>query len=257
MLAVILAGGFGTRLSEESHLKPKPLVEIGEKPILWHIMKNLYVGGYDRFVILAGYKAHIIKSYFLNYKIYGFDFTIKTKKNSVEYLEKQVEDWEVTILDTGYDTMTGGRLLRSASFLPKDEPFLFTYGDGLADVDFQKLRECHKNSDKLVTVTAVTPPARFGALNISENGRVLGFEEKNQSGVSLINGGFFLVNYDALQYIEGDQTSWENEPMLGLVKDQQLNAHRHHGFWQPMDTLREKHKLNKLWETGNAPWKTW
>jgi glucose-1-phosphate cytidylyltransferase len=257
MLAVILAGGLGTRLAEETQLKPKPLVEIGQKPIIWHIMKNLHVSGFNQFLILAGYKAHLIKDYFLNYHVFGSDVTIKTKTNSVKFYEKHVEEWEVTILDTGYSTMTGGRLLRAASFLPEGEPFLFTYGDGLSNIDVSKLMDCHAESKKIVTVTAVRPPSRFGALDIAQNGEVLGFEEKPIHEMGLINGGFFIMDKQVLRYIDGDTCVWEEAPMSKLVQDGQLNAYQHGGFWQPMDTLRDKQKLEMLWSSGKAPWSNW
>lgn len=257
MLAVILAGGLGTRLSEETRLKPKPLVEIGDRPIVWHIMKNLYSSGFNRFIILAGYKAHVIKNYFLNYNVYGSDVTIQTKSNSVKFYEHSLEDWEVTVLDTGHSTMTGGRLLRAHDFLPEEQPFLFTYGDGLSNVDYSKLLECHSNNKRMVTVTAVRPPSRFGALDIDSGGKVVGFEEKPLNETGLINGGFFIMDKKALGYIDGDGSVWENQPMSRLVQDEQLNAYRHNGFWQPMDTLREKNKLESLWASGEAPWRTW
>ena len=257
MLAVILAGGLGTRLSEETHLKPKPLVEIGQKPIIWHIMKNLYTSGFNKFIILAGYKGHLIKEFFLNYHVYGSDMTIQTKTNSVKFYEKDVEDWEITVLDTGYSSMTGGRLLRATSFLPEDEKFLLTYGDGLCNIDYSELLKSHNKSRKLVTVTAVRPPSRFGALNISKDGNVLGFEEKPASEVGLINGGFFIMDKRVLKYIRDDNSIWEQETMPRIVEDNQLNAYKHNGFWQPMDTIREKQKLEELWRSGQAPWRTW
>ncbi|MDB9696530.1 glucose-1-phosphate cytidylyltransferase [Amylibacter sp.] len=257
MLAVILAGGLGTRLAEETQRKPKPLVEIGEMPIIWHIMKNLHVSGFSRFIILTGYKSNLIKNFFLQYSSYGSDLTIQTKSNSVKFYDKHVEDWEVTILDTGYSTMTGGRLLRAASFLPDNEPFLFTYGDGLSDVNIPKLLACHMKSKKMVTVTAVRPQSRFGALDISQTGEVLGFEEKPANEVGLINGGFFVMDKNVLEYINDDTSVWEDQPMSKLVQERQLNAYVHDSFWQPMDTLREKQKLESLWSSGQAPWKNW
>ena len=257
MKAVILAGGFGTRISEETIKKPKPLIEIGEMPILWHIMKNLSMYGINDFIVLAGYKAYSIKEFFLNYYAHKSDLRINLANNNVDYLKNYAEDWVVTVVDTGLDTMTGGRLLRVTELLPADEPFLFTYGDGLANVDINSLVNSHMKSNKLATVTAVIPPARFGALEINVNNEVSSFREKPLGEVGRINGGFFVLQREVINYIQSDSTIWENEPLTQLVRDGELNAYVHDGFWQPMDTLREKIMLEKLWASGTAPWRNW
>lgn len=257
MLAVILAGGYGTRLSEETTKKPKPLVEIGHRPIIWHIMKNLNFQGFSRFIILAGYKAYSIKEYFLNYYAHQSDLQIDMKQNKITYLKSYSEDWVIEVIDTGLDTMTGGRLLHVHDSLPDNEPFLFTYGDGLADINITDLLTHHKNSGKLATVTAVYPPARFGALSINQNDEVVSFSEKPVEESGRINGGFFILQKEVIKYIQNSATIWENEPLSDLVNARELNAYPHNGFWQPMDTLREKIILENLWETGKAPWRNW
>lgn len=257
MLAVILAGGFGTRLSEETQKKPKPLVEIGDKPILWHIMKNLSTYGFKKFIILAGYKSYSIKEYFINYYLHRADVKISMSNNKIEYLHNYSENWDVSVIDTGLNTMTGGRLLRVKHLLPENEPFLFTYGDGLSDIDINALISSHKKSGKLATVTAVYPPARFGALEINDDGSVESFQEKPIAEMGRINGGFFILEKKSVEFISDDQTVWEESAISGLVREKQLNAYIHSGFWQPMDTLREKNKLEKLWSDKSAPWRNW
>lgn len=257
MLAVILAGGYGTRLSEETNLRPKPLVEIGERPILWHIMKNLNSQGFNRFIILAGYKAYSIKEYFLNYYAHQSDLRINVALNNVEYLRNYSEDWIIEIVDTGLDTMTGGRLLHVKDMLPESEPFLFTYGDGLADINISELLNQHNASNKLATVTAVYPPARFGSLSINEENEVTSFSEKPNEEISRINGGFFILQKEVTEFIRDASTVWEKEPLSELSTARQLNAYLHNGFWQPMDTLREKYLLEKLWKSNEAPWRNW
>lgn len=255
MKAVILAGGFGTRISEESHLKPKPMIDIGGKPILWHIMKIYSHHGINDFVICLGYKGYIIKEYFANYFLHTSDVTIDVKNNTIDVHQQQAEPWRITLVDTGTDSMTGGRLRRVRQYLG-DEPFCFTYGDGVADVDVGKLVTFHKQSGKLATVTTVQPPGRYGVLNVDSQSAVTSFEEKPVTG-GWINGGFFVLDPKAIDYIDNDTTPWESTPMQRLVADGQVSAWRHEGFWQPMDTLREKTLLEDLWEKGKAPWKVW
>ncbi|MFN0140817.1 MAG: glucose-1-phosphate cytidylyltransferase [Pyrinomonadaceae bacterium] len=254
MKAVILAGGRGSRISEETFVKPKPMINIGDKPILWHIMKFYSAHGVNDFVICCGYLGYIIKEYFANYFLHTSDVTFDLENNSVEVHHKRAEPWKVTLVDTGVDTMTGGRLRRVKDFVG-DEDFCFTYGDGLADVDLKALIEHHKNSGKLSTVTAVQPPGRFGAL-VFENDHLHGFREKPE-GESWINGGFFVLSPKVIDYVESDKTTWEREPMENLVKDGEMSAFFHSGFFQPMDTLRDKSYLDELWESGRAPWKVW
>lgn len=254
MKAVILAGGRGGRISEETLVKPKPMISIGGKPILWHIMKFYSAHGVNDFVICCGYLGYVIKEYFANYFLHTSDVTFDLENNSVEVHQKRAEPWKVTLVDTGSETMTGGRLKRVKDFVG-DEEFCFTYGDGLADVDLKALIEHHKNSGKLSTVTAVQPPGRFGAL-VFENEQLHGFREKPE-GESWINGGFFVLSPKVIDYIESDQTTWEREPMENLVKDGQMSAYFHRGFFQPMDTLRDKSHLDDLWKSGRAPWKIW
>jgi len=257
MKAVILAGGFGTRISEETHLKPKPMVEIGGRPILWHIMKIYSAHGIKEFVICCGYKGYLIKEYFANYFLHMSDVTFCMKNNQMEVHNKRVEPWKVTLVDTGENTLTGGRLKRVREYLA-DEDFCFTYGDGVADVDISKLVEFHEKHGKLATVTAVQPPGRYGAIETSpENNLVTGFAEKPRGDGGYINGGFFVLSPSVLDYIEGDQTAFEGEPLNNLAKDQELSAFLHEGFWQPMDTLRDKNFLDELLIKGKAPWKTW
>ncbi len=256
MKAVILAGGFGTRLSEETVLKPKPMVEIGGSPMLWHVMKIYAHYGVNEFIICCGYKGYVIKEYFANYFMHHSDVTFNIKDNEIDYHVRRAEPWKVTLVDTGANSMTGGRLKRVASYLDDNENFFFTYGDGVADIDIAALYRFHKEHGKEATVTATHPPGRFGALEINE-GKVDRFQEKPKGDGALINGGFFVLKNSVLDRIEGDATTWEQEPLKGLAKDGQLMAYEHHGFWQPMDTLRDKNYLEELWAKGQAPWKLW
>ena len=254
MKAVILAGGMGTRISEESHLRPKPMIEIGGKPILWHIMKLYSASGVHDFVICCGYLGYVIKSYFANYLLHGSDVTFDIAKNEMQIHQNGAEPWKVTLVETGTDTMTGGRLKRVRQFLD-DEEFFFTYGDGLADIDATSLLEFHRRQKVLATVTSVRPPGRFGAL-VTEGSRVLSFQEKPE-GNGWINGGFFVLSPAVIDYIEGDHTVWEGEPLERLAGEGQLAAYAHQGFWHPMDTLRDRNHLEALWSSGKAPWKVW
>jgi glucose-1-phosphate cytidylyltransferase len=256
MQAVILAGGLGTRISEETHLKPKPMIEIGGKPILWHIMKIYSHYGVNDFVICCGYKGYLIKEYFSNYFLHMSDVTFDMKDNHVEIHKKQAEPWRVTLVDTGENTLTGGRLKKIYDYVKNDESFCFTYGDGVCNVNIRNSIEFHQQQKCLATVTAVLPPGRYGALQL-ENGRVSRFIEKPRGDGGLINGGFFVLSPKCLDLIEGDQTSWEAEPLTQLAEMGELSAFEHHGFWQPMDTLREKNVLEELWLSGQAPWKVW
>ena len=256
MKAVILAGGLGTRISEETHLRPKPMIEIGGRPILWHIMK-LYSGhGVNDFVICCGYKGYIIKEYFANYFLHMSDITFDMTRNHMEVHQQKAEPWRVTLVDTGEETMTGGRLRRVADYVRCEEAFCFTYGDGLSDVDINASIAFHRSHGKLATVTAVTPPGRYGALD-RRGEQVVGFTEKPRGDGGLINGGFFVLSPKVIDLIEGDHTSWEGKPLTQLATSGQLMAYEHPGFWQPMDTLREKNLLEDLWQSGKAPWKTW
>lgn len=255
MKAVILAGGFGTRISEESMLKPKPMIEIGGKPILWHVMKIYSHHGINDFVICCGYKGYVIKEYFANYFLHNSDITFDMAKNSMEVHQNSSEPWRVTVVDTGDQSMTGGRLRRVSSYLG-DEDFCFTYGDGVSDIDIGRLVRFHKEHGKLATVTAVQPPGRFGVLDMKGT-EVARFLEKPRGDGGYINGGFFILNPKVLNYIKGDTTIWEKEPMENLAKDHQMQAYLHDGFWQPMDTLRDKNHLEDLWSSGDAPWKKW
>lgn len=256
MKVAILAGGFGTRLSEETDIKPKPMVEIGGKPILWHIMKQYSHYGHNDFVILCGYKSYYIKEYFANYFLHQSDVTIDLKNNKMEIHNNQSEPWKVTLLDTGLETMTGGRVKRAEKFL-KDETFLLTYGDGVSDIDLDKLVSFHKKNGKLMTLTSVQPEGRFGALDL-EGDLIRKFAEKPKGDGSWINGGFFVCEPKIFDYIkEGDSTILERSPLEGLANDQQLVAYKHEGFWKPMDTLRDKTQLEQLWDTKKAPWKVW
>lgn len=256
MKAVILAGGLGTRISEETHLKPKPMVEIGGRPILWHVMKIYCAHGIHDFIICAGYKGYVIKEYFANYFLHMSDVTFDMASNSMEVHDRRAEPWKVTIIDTGDETMTGGRLKRVRSYLG-DETFCFTYGDGVGDVDITRTLSFHRERGRLATLTAVQPPGRFGALGIEESGAVSRFEEKPEGDGAWINGGFFVLEPKAIDYIPDDSMPWERAPLEDLATDQQLAAYRHHGFWQPMDTLRDKMHLEELWESGESPWKIW
>ncbi len=255
MKAVILAGGLGTRLSEETVLKPKPMVEIGGMPILWHIMKTYSCHGVNDFVVCLGYKGYLIKEYFANYFLHMSDVTFDMANNKMEVHQASAEPWKVTLVDTGQDTMTGGRLKRVAAYVG-DEDFCFTYGDGVADVDVGKLIEFHKSQGTLATVTSVQPPGRFGALDIN-NGKITGFQEKPQGDGASINGGYFVLSPKVIDYIADNTTTWEREPLERLAREGQLSAYKHEGFWQPMDTLRDKVHLEELWSTGKAPWKIW
>jgi glucose-1-phosphate cytidylyltransferase len=255
MKVVILAGGLGSRLSEETVLRPKPMVEIGGRPILWHIMKLYSHHGLTDFVICLGYKGHMIKEFFANYVLHSADVTIDLRANSVTYHNAPHEPWRITLVDTGDGTMTGGRIRRVASHLGAD-PFCLTYGDGLADIDISALLSFHKAQGRQATLTAVRPPGRFGATELS-GARVEKFVEKPRGEGGFINGGFFVCQPAVLDRITGDDTVWEQAPLAGLAADGQLSAYRHEGFWQPMDTLREKQLLESLWATGQAPWKLW
>ncbi|MBY0377945.1 MAG: glucose-1-phosphate cytidylyltransferase [Gammaproteobacteria bacterium] len=256
MKAVILAGGLGTRISEETETRPKPMVEIGGKPILWHLLKIYSAYGVNDFVICLGYKGYVIKEYFANYFLHMSDVTFDMSHNKMEVHQGKAEPWKVTLVDTGEETMTGGRLKRVREYLDDDKDFCFTYGDGLSDVNITKLIENHRKAKQLATVTAVQPPGRFGALKLEGN-QVVGFEEKPQGDGGYINGGFFVLSPKVIDYIKGDATIWEQEPMRDLAGDGQMNAYFHEGFWQPMDTLREKILLEKYWQSGKAPWKVW
>ena len=257
MKAVILAGGLGTRLAEETSLKPKPMVEIGGKPILWHIMKNISFYGINDFIICCGYKGYHIKEYFKNYYLSNSDMTFNIEENSMEIHRGAEETWNVTCLDTGAATLTGGRLKKVKEFLDPNEPFLFTYGDGVGDVKIDSLIKFHESHGKLATVTAVNPPGRFGILDINEAEEVVNFNEKPQHGTTWINGGFFILNPSVIDYIEHDQISWEEEPIRKITHQNELAAYKHSGFWQPMDTLAEKKYLDDLYCSGSAPWKVW
>nr|WP_295775452.1 glucose-1-phosphate cytidylyltransferase [Rhodoferax sp.] len=256
MKAVILAGGLGTRISEETHLKPKPMIEVGGKPILWHIMKTYSAHGVNDFVICCGYKGYVIKEYFANYFLHMSDVTFDMAANRMEVHERHAEPWRVTLVDTGEDTMTGGRLKRVAPYVQDEAAFCFTYGDGVADVDITAQIQFHKSHGKLATVTAVQPPGRYGALQL-DGEQVRGFTEKPRGEGGLINGGFFVLSPQVLALIAGDNTPWESTPLEALAGQNQLVAFEHHGFWQPMDTLREKTLLEDLWQSGRAPWKIW
>ena len=256
MKAVILAGGLGTRISEETHLKPKPMVEIGGRPILWHILKIFSAHGINEFVVCCGYKGYVIKEYFANYFLHMSDVTFHMRTNSMEVHQKKAEPWEVTLIDTGEETMTGGRLKRVSEYVA-DGPFCFTYGDGVANVDITALIKHHNSHGRLATVTAVQPPGRYGALQFGESGIVSGFQEKPQGDGGWINGGFFVLHPTVIERIENDATVWEQEPLNGLARDGQLTAFHHDGFWQPMDTLRDRNFLEQLWAEAKAPWKIW
>ena len=256
MKAILLAGGLGSRLSEETHLKPKPMVEVGGKPILWHILKVYSHHGINEFVICCGYKGYVIKEYFANYFLHTSDVTFHMDSNHMEVHRRKAEPWKITLVDTGETTMTGGRLKRVREYL-NDEPFCFTYGDGVADVDISTLIGHHKTQGLQATLTAVQPPGRFGALEFDGLGAVHGFQEKPQGDGGWVNGGFFVLEPSVLDHIEGDHTLWEQEPLASLARDGHLSAYKHHGFWQPMDTLRDRNHLEELWASGKAPWKVW
>jgi glucose-1-phosphate cytidylyltransferase len=256
MKAVILAGGLGSRIAEETHLKPKPMIEIGGRPILWHIMKLYYAHGVRDFIICCGFKGYVIKEYFANYGLHMSDITFDLSQNSIEFHRQSAENWRVTLVDTGENSMTGGRLKRVASYLKDEEAFCFTYGDGVSNVDIGKTIAFHKGHGKQATVTAVRPPARYGALQL-EGTEVQGFIEKPEGEGGFINGGFFVLSPRVIDRIDADHSSWEGEPLMGLAKDGELQAYFHEGFWQPMDTLRDKNHLESLWQSGAPPWKSW
>lgn len=256
MKAVILAGGLGTRFSEETHLKPKPMIEVGGKPILWHIMKIYSAHGIHDFIICCGYKGYVIKEYFANYFLHMSDVTFDMEQNRMEVHHRKAEPWRVTLVDTGEETLTGGRLKRIAPYVKDDENFCFTYGDGVADIDISAEIAFHNQHGKLATIAAVQPPGRYGALQL-DGESVVGFTEKPRGDGGLINGGFFVLSPQCFDLIAGDQTSWEGEPLARLASSDQLRSFEHSGFWQPMDTLREKNYLDDLWQSGKAPWKVW
>src|SRR3990172_1084822 len=255
MNAVILAGGLGTRISEETGSKPKPMIEIGSKPILWHIMKIYSSFGVNDFVICCGYKGYMVKEYFANYFLHMSDVTFDMKNNKMEIHRKFAEPWNVTLVDTGIDTMTGGRLKRIKEYVD-DKTFCFTYGDGVADIQIDKLIKFHNDNKTIATVTAVQPPGRFGTLDVKQD-KIISFKEKPPGDGNWINGGYFVLEPSVFDYLKDDSTVWEREPLEKLAKDEQLSAYKHSGFWQPLDTLRDKNKLEDLWSKGNAPWKIW
>jgi glucose-1-phosphate cytidylyltransferase len=256
MIAVILAGGLGTRLSEETIIKPKPLIEIGGRPIIWHIMKIYAHHGINNFIICCGYKGYLIKEYFHNYSLHMSDVTFDLRSNSMEVHTRRAEPWRVTLVDTGETTMTGGRLARLADYLRKEKEFCFTYGDGVGDIDIRASIDFHRRHGKLATVTATYPPARFGALDILSE-RVIRFKEKPRGDGATVNGGFFVLSPEVLKYIDGDDSVWEQEPLARIAEEGQLMAYEHRGFWLPMDTLRDKQQLETLWAGQMAPWKIW
>ena len=257
MKVVLLAGGFGTRISEESHLKPKPMVEIGDKPILWHIMKQYSAYGFNEFIICAGYKQHVIKQYFAEYFLHQSDITFDfTNNNEMSIHHNDVEPWKVTIVDTGLNTMTGGRVKRIGKYID-NQPFMLTYGDGVSDINIRELYEFHKSHGKMVTMSAYNVGQRFGVLDIDEEGKINAFREKAKDDGSLINIGFMVCNPEFINYIEGDQTVLEKEPLESVARAGQLMSYKHEGFWQCMDTVREKQKLEELWNENKAPWKVW
>ena len=257
MKAVILAGGLGTRISEETDLKPKPMIEIGGKPILWHIMKTYSHHGINDFIICCGYKGYVIKEYFANYFLHMSDVTFDMQHNKMEVHQRHAEPWCVTLVDTGADTMTGGRLKRAAPYLEGEDAFCFTYGDGVSDVDITKLIEFHYSHGLQATLTATYLPGRFGAIDIHADQRITAFEEKPKGDGGMINGGFFVLSPKVIDLIVNDQTIWERGPLKTLAKSNQLKAFQHEGFWQPMDTLRDKNYLEEIWKSGKAPWKMW
>ena len=256
MKAVILAGGLGTRISEETATRPKPMVEIGGKPLLWHIMKIYSHHGINDFIICCGYKGYVIKEYFANYFLHMSDVTFDMSENTMQVHERHAEPWKVTLVDTGLDTQTGGRLRRVAPYLKGEESFCFTYGDGLSNVDISAVLAFHQSNGLLATITATAPPGRFGALDIQDS-KVARFQEKPKGDGGLINGGFFVLSPEVIKYIDGDNCLWEQSPLETLAQEGQLGAYIHEGFWQPMDTLRDKTQLENLWQSGHAPWKTW
>ncbi|WP_274362510.1 glucose-1-phosphate cytidylyltransferase [Paenibacillus thermotolerans] len=257
MKVVILAGGYGTRISEESHLKPKPMIEIGQRPILWHIMKIYSSYGFNDFIICLGYKGYLIKEYFANYFLHESDVTFDFRNGNQNITHNHsAEPWKVTLVNTGIDTMTGGRVKRIQPYVG-NEPFMLTYGDGVSNVNIRELVEFHKCSGKLATVTSIQPDGRFGVLDISDNNEVKGFREKPKGDSTWINGGFFVLEPEVFDYLDGDHTVFEKEPLENLAKHGELNAYKHRGFWQPMDTMRDKKYLEDLWTRNEAPWKIW
>lgn len=256
MKVVILAGGFGTRLSEETNILPKPMVEIGGKPILWHLMKSYSSYGYNEFVILLGYKGHLIKEYFTNYFIYNTDLKINTSLNKIEIINNNNENWQITLIDTGQNTMTGGRIKRVENII-NNEKFFLTYGDGLSDINFNNLLNFHNQNNKSLTISAIQPEGKFGALNIDELNNVLSFQEKPKGDGNWVNGGFFVCEPEVFKYIRGDDEIFENYPLETLTNENKVIAFKHKGFWKCMDTLRDKNYLNELWDNNNAKWKTW
>jgi glucose-1-phosphate cytidylyltransferase len=257
MKAVILAGGLGTRISEETESKPKPMIEIGGMPILWHILKLYSAHGVNDFVICCGYKGYVIKEYFANYFLHMSDVTFDMAHNKMEVHHRYAEPWKITLIDTGADTMTGGRLKRVAQYVQGEEAFCFTYGDGVSDVNITELISFHKSHGKKATLTAVYPPGRFGAIDIHTDHQITSFKEKPKGHGGMINGGFFVLSPKVFELIEGDETYWERAPLENLAKTGNLQAYMHKGFWQPMDTLRDKTQLEELWLSGKAPWKVW
>lgn len=255
MKVLILAGGYGTRISEESDIKPKPMIEIGGKPIIWHIMKHYSQHGFNEFVILLGYRSYVIKEYFANYYLHNSDVTIDTSKQEIKVHNNYSEDWKITLVDTGLDTMTGGRVKRAKQFIG-DDAFLLTYGDGLSNVDIGELVKFHKSHNGKMTVTSIQPEGRFGALELQDN-RISNFLEKPKGDGAWINGGFFVCENSVLEYLENDSTVLEKEPLEKLAKDGELYSFKHHGFWRCMDTLRDKNQLNEMWNSGAAKWKVW
>lgn len=256
MKVVILAGGFGTRISEESHLKPKPMIEIGEKPILWHIMKHYSQYGYNEFIICLGYKQYVVKEFFADYFLHTSDVTFDLANNSMEVHNNYSEPWKVTLIDTGLHTMTGGRVKRIRDYVG-NEPFMLTYGDGVSNIDLKALEDFHRAHGKIATISAVNIGQRFGVLDLDSSAQIHSFREKNDDDGSLINGGFMVLNPEVFDYIEGDSTVFEKEPLENLAKNGQLMAYRHNGFWKCMDTQRDKMQLEEMWASGKAPWKTW
>lgn len=255
--AVILAGGLGTRLAEETDLRPKPMIDIGGMPILWHVMKNYSAHNINEFIICCGYKGYVVKEYFANYFLHMSDVTFDMTENKMEVHQNKAEPWKVTLVDTGEHSMTGGRLRRVREFLDNEEAFCFTYGDGVSDIDVTALVAFHYSHGGLATVTATRPAGRFGALILTDDSAVKRFEEKPLGDRSWVNGGFFVLDPTVIDYIPDDTTSWEEAPLMRLTSEGQLHAYKHRGFWQPMDTLRDKKRLNHLWNSGQAPWKTW
>ena len=256
MKVVILAGGFGTRISEERHLKPKPMIEIGEKPILWHIMKHYSQYGYNEFIICLGYKQYVVKEFFADYFLHTSDVTFDLVNNSMKVHNNYSEPWKVTLIDTGLHTMTGGRVKRIKEYVG-NEPFMLTYGDGVSDINLKELEEFHRAHGKIATISAVNIGQRFGVLDLSGDGQIHSFREKNDSDGGVINGGFMVMNPEVFDYIAGDSTVFEKEPLENLAKNGELMAYRHHGFWKCMDTQRDKMQLEEMWASGHAPWKTW